>query len=76
MYVHVKGGVELNGLMRVSISVPSIHPGCKVILKGVSRPLKGTIIISEIVSGKGVGLSSTSPEDIGQTVYFEIVEPK
>jgi len=75
MFVHISGGVELNGLLRVSISVPSILSTCQLVLKGVSSSLKGTIIVSEIIPGVGIGISSTSPDDIGQTVYFDIVEP-
>ena len=74
MSVHVSGGIELNGLMRVFVGVSSIVPYCQVLLKGVNRPMKGTIILSEIVAGNGFGISSTSPDDIGQTVYFDVVE--
>ena len=72
--LHSTGGIELNGLMRVHIGCPAITPYSQILLKGVSSPMKGTIILSEIISGNGVGLSSTSPDDVGQTVYFDIVE--
>ena len=75
MLVYISSGIELNGLLRVSIPVPEIQATSRIVLKGVSGELKGTIIVSEIVPGVGIGISSTSPEDIGQTVYFSIVEP-
>ena len=75
MLVLVSSGIELNGLMRVSIPCPSILASSRLVLKGVSASLAGTLIVSEIVPGVGIGLSSTSPTDVGQTVYFDIVEP-
>jgi hypothetical protein len=74
MSIHVSGGIELAGLMRVEVTVATIQPEYRIVLKGVSGPLKGTIIVSEIVRGVGFGLSSTSPDDVGQTVYFDVVE--
>lgn len=75
MLVLVSSGIELNGLMRVSIPVPSIQASSRLVLKGCSAALSGTLIVSEIIPGVGVGLSSTSPSDVGQTVYFDVVEP-
>jgi len=74
MNTHVTGGIELNGIMRVHVGVPSIQPYCQVLLKGLSRPIKGTIILSEILASNGFGISSTHPEDIGQIVYFDVIE--
>jgi hypothetical protein len=71
---HATGGIELNGIMRVHVSVPSIQPYCQILLKGLSSPIKGTIIVSEILASNGFGISSTHPEDIGQTVYFDVIE--
>jgi hypothetical protein len=75
MLVLISSGIELNGLMRVTIPCDSIQASSRLVLKGVSAALAGTIIVSDIVPGVGVGLSSTSPTDVGQTVYFDIVEP-
>jgi len=74
MSTHVTGGIELNGIMRVHVGVPSIQPYCQVLLKGLSRPIKGTIILSEILASNGFGISSTHPDDVGQTVYFDVIE--
>jgi hypothetical protein len=74
MNTHVTGGIELNGIMRVHVGVPSIQPYCQVLLKGLSRPIKGTIILSEILASNGFGISSTHPDDVGQTVYFDVIE--
>ena len=74
MNTHATGGIELNGVMRVHVGVPSIQPYCQVLLKGLSTPIKGTIILSEILASNGFGISSTHPEDIGQTVYFDVIE--
>jgi len=74
MSTHVTGGIELNGIMRVHVGVPSIQPYCQVLLKGLSSPIKGTIILSEILASNGFGISSTHPDDVGQTVYFDVSE--
>jgi hypothetical protein len=74
MSIHVSGGVELDGLMRVNVSAPSITPYCQILLKGVSGPISGSIILSEIINQVGFGISSTSPTDVGQTVYFDVIE--
>ena len=74
MSIIISGGVELNGLMRVNINAPSITPYCQIVLKGVSVPTKGTVILSEIINGEGFGISSTSPADVGQTIYFDVIE--
>jgi hypothetical protein len=74
MNTHASGGIELNGIMRVHVGVPSIQPYCQVLLKGLSRPIQGTIILSEILASNGFGISSTHPDDVGQTVYFDVIE--
>ena len=74
MSTHATGGIELNGIMRVHVGVPSIQPYCQVLLKGLSRPIKGPIILSEILASNGFGISSTHPDDVGQTVYFDVIE--
>jgi hypothetical protein len=74
MNTHATGGIELNGVMRVHVGVSSIQPYCQILLKGLSSPIKGTIILSEILASNGFGISSTHPEDIGQTVYFDVIE--
>jgi hypothetical protein len=74
MNTHATGGIELNGVMRVHVGVSSIQPYCQVLLKGLSRPIKGTIILSEILASNGFGISSTHPDDVGQTVYFDVIE--
>jgi hypothetical protein len=40
----------------------------------VSGAMKGVVIVSEILANVGFSLSSSSPEDIGQIVYFDVVE--
>ena len=74
MNTHATGGIELNGLIRVHVGVPSIQPYCQILLKGLSSPIKGTIILSEILASNGFGISSTHPDDVGQTVYFDVIE--
>lgn len=74
MNTHASGGIELNGIMRVHVGVPSIQPYCQILLKGLSSPIKGTIILSEILASNGFGISSTHPDDVGQTVYFDVIE--
>lgn len=74
MNTHATGGIELNGVMRVHVGVPSIQPYCQILLKGLSRPIQGTIILSEILASNGFGVSSTHPDDVGQTVYFDVIE--
>lgn len=74
MNTHATGGIELNGLMRVHVGVSSIQPYCQILLKGLSSPIKGTIILSEILPSNGFGISSTHPDDKGQTVYFDVIE--
>jgi len=74
MNTHATGGIELNGVMRVHVGVSSIQPYCQILLKGLSRPIKGTIILSEILASNGFGISSTHPDDVGQTVYFDVIE--
>ena len=70
----VTGGIELQGLRSVAVTIPDVKPYHQVVLKGVSAPLVGTVILSEITSGVGFDVSSTSPNDAGKTVYFDVVE--
>lgn len=74
MNTHASGGIELNGIMRVHVGISSIQPYCQILLKGLSSPIKGTIILSEIITSNGFGISSTHPDDVGQTVYFDVIE--
>jgi hypothetical protein len=74
MSLQVSGGIELNGLMRVNVRVPSIACYHTVVLKGTSSPLKGSIIVTDCIKGVGFGVSSTHPQDVGMTVYFDVVE--
>jgi hypothetical protein len=73
--VAVTGSVPLKGTSRVEITSAKITAGCTVSLKGASGPLKGTIVVSEITPGVGFGLSSTSTEDVGTIIYFDVMEP-
>jgi len=41
----------------------------------VSAAMKGIVIVSEITPGEGVGLSSTSSDDVGMIVYFDVYLP-
>ena len=73
-FVHYSGGVELNGVLRAQVTIPTIKPYWQVNLKGMSRPVLGSIIVSDIINQEGFGISSTNPADIGQTIYFDLVE--
>ena len=70
----LSGSVPLRGTSRVEISSDKVTATCRVSLKGASGPLKGTIVVSEITPGVGFGLSSTSPQDVGVILYFDVVE--
>ena len=74
MDILVTGGIELQGFSSVDVSVPSIRPYHQVIIKGMSVPLKGTIVISDILDASGFSLSSTHPDDKSMIVYFDVVE--
>lgn len=68
----VRGGIELNGTTRAHVTIPAITSGCRIVLRSVSGPLRGTIVISEITNGVGFSLASTSDDDKGQTVMFDV----
>ena len=72
--VVLSGSVPLQGTSRVDITSDKVTATCRVSLKGASGPLKGTIVISEMTPGTGFGLSSTSAQDVGVIVYFDVVE--
>lgn len=76
MSVLVTGGIELNGTERVEIPVPAITGDNKILLKSVSAAMKGIVVVSEITPGVGFGLSSTSADDVGMTVYFDVLSPE
>lgn len=69
------GGTELNGINRVEIPIPAITLDCKIVLRSVSAAMKGVVVVSEITAHEGFALSSTSPEDVGMTVYFDVFLP-
>ena len=71
----MSGSIALDGTSRCQVSVPAITPQHKVFLKMVSSAMKGIVIVSEITSGEGFGLSSTSPDDVGMLVYFDVYLP-
>ena len=73
--VAVSGSVPLTGVSRVEVTSEKVTAGCTVSLKGATGPLKGTIVVSEITHGVGFGLSSTSPQDVGTIIYFDVIEP-
>jgi len=72
--VVLSGSVPLQGTSRVEITSDKVTATCRVTLKGASGPLKGTIVISEITPSVGFGLSSTSAQDVGVIIYFDVVE--
>ena len=74
MSVVLTGSIELNGTNRVEITSDVVTATCKVFLKGTSGSLKGTIVVSEMTTGIGFGLSSTSAEDVGVIVYFDVLD--
>jgi len=75
MEVLVTGSIALNGTNRCQVAVPAITVNHKVFLKMVSSAMKGVVVVSEITSGEGFGLSSTSSDDIGMLVYFDVYLP-
>lgn len=70
----LSGSVPLRGTSRVEISSDKVTATCRVLIKGASGPVKGSVVVSEMTPGIGFGLSSTSSEDVGVIVYFEVVE--
>jgi len=75
MEILVSGSIALDGTTRCQVSVPTITPEHKVFLKMVSSAMKGVVVVSEITSGEGFGLSSTSSDDVGMLVYFDVYLP-
>jgi hypothetical protein len=72
MEILVSGSIALNGIHRCQVTVPEITVAHKVFLKMVSSAMKGVVVISEITAGEGFGLSSTSADDVGMLVYFDV----
>lgn len=72
MEILVSGSIALNGMFRSQVSVPAITLEHKIFLKMVSSAMKGIVVVSEITPGEGFGLSSTSPDDVGMLVYFDV----
>lgn len=70
----LSGSVPLRGTSRVEISSDKVTATCRVLIKGASGPVKGSVVVSEMTPGIGFGLSSTSALDVGVIVYFEVVE--
>lgn len=68
------GSIPLNGTNRVQITAPELTLAAQVVLKGASRAMAGQVVVSEITPGEGFGLSSTHPSDVGQIVYFDVIE--
>jgi hypothetical protein len=61
-------------MSRSEITIPDIQPYHQVMLLSVSAAMKGVVVVSEILGDVGFSLSSSSAEDIGQIVYFEVLE--
>jgi hypothetical protein len=72
MDILVSGSIALNGIHRCQVTLPEITVQHKVFLKMVSSAMKGIVVVSEITSGEGFGLSSTSSDDVGMLVYFDV----
>ena len=66
------GSIALAGTSRAEISIPSITLEHKIRLKTVSAAMTGVVVVSEITPGAGFALSSTSPNDVGMLVYFDV----
>jgi hypothetical protein len=75
MEILVTGSIMLNGTERVNVTIPAITNNHRVFLKMVSAAMKGVVVISEITPGEGFGLSSTSSDDVGMIVYFDVYLP-
>lgn len=72
MEVLVSGSIELNGQERMHVTIPAITADHRVFLKMVAAAMKGIVVVSEITPGEGFGLSSTSSDDVGMIVYFDV----
>ena len=70
----ISGSISLNGIERVEVISDKITATCRVLLKGASGPLSGSIVISEMTPGIGFGLSSTDPKDVGVIIYFNVID--
>ena len=68
----ISGSILLNGITRVEVKSDKITATCRVILKGSSGQLHGSVVISEMSPGVGFGLSSTDPRD-NVVVYFDVL---
>ena len=68
------GSIPLDGTNRVQVAGPELTMAARVVLKGASAAMAGQVVVSEVTPGEGFGLSSTHPSDVGQIVYFEVVE--
>jgi hypothetical protein len=72
MEVLVSGSIDLNGTDRRNVTIPDITANHKIFIKIVSSAMKGMLVVSEITPGEGFGLSSSSPDDVGMIVYFNV----
>jgi hypothetical protein len=70
----ITGSIPLNGTNRVQITAPELTLAAQVVLKGASGGMAGQVVVSEVTPGEGFGISSTDSRDVGQIVYFEVVE--
>jgi hypothetical protein len=70
----LSGSVPLRGTSRVEVTSDKVTATCRVLIKGSSGPVKGSVVISEMTPGVGFGLSSTSALDVGVILYFDVVE--
>ena len=68
------GSIPLDGTNRVQVAGPELTMAARVVLKGASAAMAGQVVVSEVTPGEGFGLSSTHPSDVGQIVYFDVVE--
>ena len=68
------GSIPLDGTNRVHVTAPELKLAAQVVLKGASRAMAGQVVVSEVTPGEGFGLSSTHPSDVGQIVYFDVIE--
>ena len=73
-YLVASGSVVLNGKNLVQLHVPQIENGFVRVVRGVSRPMEGTIVFNEITPGSGFGISSTSDKDIGQIGHIQVYD--
>ena len=70
----ITGSISLNGTNRVQITAPELTLAAQVVMKGASGGMAGQVVVSEITPGEGFGISSTDSRDVGQIVYFDVVE--